>query len=90
MSEVRLIDEAHDYVWGDTVVVHGHTPAVRNRLTHSDELRICDGIDEYRAVCLDVGASSRPQISSAHFYRNDEQTMMQIHAFQAAEGADGK
>lgn len=50
-----------------TVVVHGHTPALRQDLTTADELSICNGIDDYRAVDLDIGAGHRSQLAWAHF-----------------------
>lgn len=75
------------YFWGDRVVVHGHTPAVREDLRKNpDALSICDGVDEYRSVCLDVGATSRDQVGWAHFQREQGQTFMQIHAC-VSEGA---
>lgn len=67
------------YFKGATVVVHGHTPAVREDLNlREDAMAEMDGIDDYRAICLDAGASTRPQIGWAHFYSCDEQTMCQI------------
>lgn len=69
------------YFWGDRVVVHGHTPAVREDLRDNPEaLSICDGVDDFRSVCLDVGASSRDQVGWAHFQREQGQTFMQVHA----------
>lgn len=69
------------YFKGATVVVHGHTPAVREDLNlREDAMGEMDGIDDYRAICLDAGASTRPQIGWAHFYSSDGKTMCQIFA----------
>jgi serine/threonine protein phosphatase 1 len=69
------------YFWGDKAVIHGHTPAVRECLKEKPEaLEICDGFDDYRAVCLDAGASTRNQIGWARFRRESGKTHMQIHA----------
>ncbi|QAX28844.1 metallophosphoesterase family protein [Leisingera sp. NJS204] len=69
------------YFKGATVVVHGHTPAVREDLNlRVESMGEMDGIDDYRAICLDAGASTRPQIGWAHFYSSDGKTMCQIFA----------
>ncbi|UWR45830.1 serine/threonine protein phosphatase [Phaeobacter inhibens] len=67
------------YFKGATVVVHGHTPAVREDLNlRVEAMAEMDGIDDYRAICLDAGASTRPQIGWAHFYSRGGETMCQI------------
>jgi serine/threonine protein phosphatase 1 len=66
-----------------TVVIHGHTPALREDLRHPDQLLICDGVDEFRAVDLDIGAGHRPQLAWAHFQIGDGQVKMQIQALRA-------
>lgn len=66
-----------------TVVVHGHTPAVREDLIHQTQLSICDGIEEYRVVDLDIGAAYRPQLAWAHFFMKNSRAQMQIHALSA-------
>ena len=40
-----------------TVVVHGHTPALRSDLRTEEDLQICDCIDTYRSIDLDIGAA---------------------------------
>ena len=58
--------ETGDRWWGPTVVVHGHTVAVRTDVADDpDMLRPMDGVEEYRAICLDAGAASRPQVGWA-------------------------
>lgn len=66
-----------------TVVVHGHTPALREDLRHSEQHSVCDGVDEFRAVDLDIGAGHRPQLAWAHFWMEDGQAKMQIGALGA-------
>lgn len=66
-----------------TVVVHGHTPALREDLRHTGQLSVCDGVDEFRAVDLDIGAGHRPQLAWAHFQIEDGQAKMQILALSA-------
>lgn len=63
-----------------TVVVHGHTPALRQALTDAGDLVICDGIDDYRTVDLDIGAGHRAQLAWAHFKMSDGQCQMRIFA----------
>jgi hypothetical protein len=63
-----------------TVVVHGHTPSLREQLTEAEKLAICDGIDGYRAVDLDIGAGYRQQLAWAHFITTKGKSQMQIHA----------
>ena len=63
-----------------TVIIHGHTPALRQNLTSADDLMVCDGIDDYRTVDLDIGAGHRDQLAWAHFRMADGQGRMQIHA----------
>jgi serine/threonine protein phosphatase 1 len=64
-----------------TVVVHGHTPALREDLRHPDQLSVCDGVAEFRSVDLDIGAGHRPQLAWTHFRVEDGQAKMQIKAF---------
>jgi serine/threonine protein phosphatase 1 len=63
-----------------TVVVHGHTPAVRQDLVDAGDLDICDGVDDYRTVALDIGAAYRPQLAFAHFRTRAGQAEVQIRA----------
>ncbi|WP_415234516.1 metallophosphoesterase [Pseudorhodobacter sp.] len=70
-----------------TVVVHGHTPSLREPLTDAGKLEICDGIDEYRAVDLDIGAGHRRQLAWAHFTTENGCSQMQIHAVVKPESA---
>lgn len=67
------------YEWGNTIVVHGHTPAIRERLdTSTDELQIMDGIDTHRTLCLDAYAHRYHQVGWAHFQRDAGKTLMQV------------
>lgn len=66
-----------------TVVVHGHTPALREDLRHHDQLSVCDGVEEFRAVDLDIGPGHRPQLAWAHFRTEDGQAKMQLQALSA-------
>lgn len=61
-----------------TVVVHGHTPSLRSDLTSSKDLSVCDGIDDYRAVALDIGAAYRPQLAWGHFRTSNSGSEVQI------------
>ncbi|WP_121632099.1 metallophosphoesterase [Tropicibacter alexandrii] len=73
--------DGEHYGWGDTVVVHGHTPAVRmSLLTDPDGLQPCDGIDTHRTLCLDAGATTRDQIAWAQIWSEGSQAMVQVHA----------
>lgn len=63
-----------------TVVVHGHTPALRQDLAKAEDLKICDGINDYRAVALDIGAAYRPQLAYGHFRTRGGQAEVQICA----------
>lgn len=68
------------YFRGATVVVHGHTPAVREDLFQNIEaMREMDGIEEYRSICLDASAATRPQVGWAHFFNRDSRTFTRIH-----------
>jgi hypothetical protein len=51
--------------------------------THPDQLLVCDGVEECRAVDLDIGAGHRPQLAWADFWVEDGQAKMQIQAFIA-------
>ena len=74
-------DGAGAPVRGPTIVVHGHTPAIRTSLSESiAELKQMDGIDGYRAICLDAGAASRPQIGWARFWVEGDRSMAEIKA----------
>ncbi len=66
-----------------TVIVHGHTPALREDLQHAAQLSVCDGVEEFRAVDLDIGAGHRSQLAWAHFRMDDGQTKMQLKAWSA-------
>ena len=73
--------DAGEAVRGPTVIVHGHTPAIRSSLWETRaELSQMDGIDGFRAICLDAGATSRPQIGWARFWREDRRSMVEISA----------
>ncbi len=75
---------------GPTVVVHGHTPALRSDLSGDPrDLEPLEGIDTHRAVCLDAGAAYRPRIGWARFWRDGEASFMQIHATYTAEPTGG-
>ncbi|WP_299840507.1 metallophosphoesterase [uncultured Jannaschia sp.] len=66
---------------GPTVVVHGHTPAVRTSLAETtDELPQMDGVEDYRAICLDAGAAYRPQLGWARFFREGEVSRVKVFA----------
>ena len=74
-------DEAGAPVRGPTIVVHGHTPAIRTSLSESiADLKQMDGIDGYRTICLDAGAASRPQIGWACFWTEGDCSMAEIKA----------
>ena len=64
---------------GPTVVVHGHTPAIRTSLSKTTaELEQMDGVEGYRAICLDAGAAYRPQLGWARFAREGEVSVGRI------------
>ena len=66
---------------GPTVIVHGHTPAIRTSLSETHvELSQMDGIDGDRTICLDAGAASRPQIGWARFWVENDRSMVEISA----------
>lgn len=74
-------DEHEGPTHGPTIVVHGHTPAIRTPLSDSvAELKQMDGIDDYRTICLDAGAASRPQIGWARFWAEGGCSMAEIKA----------
>lgn len=72
-----------------TVVVSGHTPALREDLIAADQLQVCDGIDVFRAIALDIGASFRPQLAWGHFRMGNHGAEVQIHAVVGCEAAVG-
>lgn len=77
------------YGWGSTLVVHGHSPAITHTLSASTlSLANGDAVDRFRRVCLDAGAARLDQIAWAHFYRQDETTMLQISAATAISHVD--
>ena len=77
-------DDDGNPVKGPTLVVHGHTPAIRTSLSDtSGELTKMDGIDGYRAICLDAGAAYRPQIGWARFWSERDRGVVQISATYA-------
>ena len=63
-----------------TVVVHGHTLSLRSDLRTAEDLQICDCIDTYRSIALDIGAAYRPQLAWAHFRTGDVGAEVQVHA----------
>lgn len=63
-----------------TVIIHGHTPAIRQDLLISEDLIICDGIEGHRTVALDIGAAYRPQLAYAHFRNRGGLAEVQISA----------
>lgn len=66
---------------GPTVVVHGHTPAIRSDLAETAaEMPLMDAVDEHRAICLDAGASIRPQVGWARFFSEAGTVKVQIFA----------
>lgn len=66
---------------GPTVVVHGHTPAIRSDLAETaGEMELMDAVDAHRAICLDAGASIRPQVGWARFYPEAGRAKVQIFA----------
>ncbi|RYH00681.1 serine/threonine protein phosphatase [Salipiger sp. IMCC34102] len=68
-------------VLGPTVVVHGHTPAIRTLLSKTQaELPLMDAVDTHRAICLDAGAASRPQIGWARFWTEGDRGVVDIKA----------
>ncbi len=72
-----------------TVVVHGHSPALRQKLAHADDLTVCDAIDVYRAVDLDIGAGHRPQLAWAHFRIDNGQDSVN-RSFYTASAESGR
>ena len=74
-------DDTGGHMRGPTVIVHGHTPAIRTSLSETHvELPQMNGIDGYRTICLDAGAASRPQIGWARFWVEDGRSMAEISA----------
>ncbi|MCK8463119.1 metallophosphoesterase [Aliiroseovarius sp. S1339] len=63
-----------------TVIVHGHTPALRRDIVTPDDLKVCDGIEDYRTIALDIGAAYRPQLAFAHFRSHHGKAQVQISA----------
>jgi len=66
-----------------TIVIHGHTPALRRQLTADEDLSICDGVDEYRTLALDIGAAYRPQLCYAHIRSVADISEVQINGIAA-------
>ena len=62
-----------------TVIVHGHTPALRRDLVSAEDLEVCDGINDYKTIALDIGAAYRPQLAYAHFWSRAGAAEVQIH-----------
>lgn len=62
-----------------TVVVHGHTPALRGDLVAANDLNACDRSDGFRSAALDIGAAYRPQLAGAHFRASEAGSEVQIH-----------
>lgn len=63
-----------------TVIVHGHTPALRRDLISAEDLEICDGIEGYRTIALDIGTAYRPQLAVGHFRSRAGKAEVQIFA----------
>jgi len=63
-----------------TVIVHGHTPALRRDLASDADLEICDGVETHRTIALDIGAAYRPQLAYAHIRSRGDKAEMRIHA----------
>lgn len=58
-----------------------HSPAIIHPLSaRTSSLTDCDAVDRFRRVCLDAGSARLDQIAWAHFYRQDDTTMLQIAA----------
>ena len=66
-----------------TVIVHGHTPALRSDITNGLDLKICDGVETHRTIALDIGAAYRPQLAYAHIRSRGDKAEMRIHAVKA-------
>lgn len=64
------VDPTSGAQWmGPTVLVHGHTPAIRTSLSETyAEMAQMVGVVEYRAICLDAEAASLPQVGWARFW----------------------
>lgn len=63
-----------------TVIVHGHTPALRRNIENDADLEICDGIESHRTIALDIGAAYRPQLAYAHFRARGAKSEVRIYA----------
>jgi serine/threonine protein phosphatase 1 len=63
-----------------TVILHGHTPALRRDITSDADLEICDGVESHRTIALDVGAAYRAQLAYAHIRSQGDKAEMRIHA----------
>ena len=63
-----------------TVIVHGHTPALRRDLSSAEDLEVCDGIEGYRTIALDIGAAYRRQLAYGHFRSRAGTAEVQIRA----------
>ena len=48
-------------------------------LTLADDLLICDGVNYYRVIDLDIGAAYRPQITWANLRAGNNVAEVQIH-----------
>lgn len=66
-----------------TVIVHGHTPALRSDIVSEADLEICDGVETHRTIALDIGAAYRPQLAYAHIRSRGDQAEVRIHAVKA-------
>lgn len=65
-----------------SVIVHGHTPALRRDIATDADLEICDGVESHRTIALDIGAAYRPQIAYAHIRSRGDNAEVQIHAMK--------
>lgn len=63
-----------------TVIVHGHTPALRSDIANDADLEICNGVETHRTIALDIGAAYRPQLAYAHIRSRGDQAEVRIHA----------
>ncbi|KIN60461.1 Ser/Thr protein phosphatase family protein [Sulfitobacter noctilucae] len=71
-----------------TVIVHGHTPALRTDLVSNEDLEICDGIEIYRTIALDIGAAYRRQLAYGRFLNQGGVAQVQIHAVAGFDPLD--
>ncbi|KIN72875.1 metallophosphoesterase [Sulfitobacter guttiformis] len=63
-----------------TVIVHGHTPALRRDIASDADLEFCDGVEIHRSIALDIGAAYRAQLAYTRIRSRGDKTEMRIHA----------